>query len=138
MCLKLLRKNWKANSVEETHWVNHIYDETVSWPNKALMWCNVHGFDEGPGQTYWIGLDLRSFGIRCADYIIKCKNKETYDKWINKAARDTEHILSAMKSASELNLIDGRDVNIEYIFRWGDDEKTFNLHVFGDWYAEEK
>lgn len=44
------------------------------------MWCNVHGFDEGPGSIYWIGMDLRSFGIRVADYIIKCKNKSTYDK----------------------------------------------------------
>lgn len=128
----------KTNSIEEVHYVNHIYDETVTWPNKALMWCNVHGFDEGPGQVYWIGLDIRSFGIRTADYLIKCKNKATYDKWLNKAVRDTEHILSAMKSASELNLIDGRDINTEYFFRWGDDEKTFNLHIFGDWYAEEK
>ena len=69
------------------------------------MWCNVHGFDEGPGSTYWVGMDLRSFGIRVADYIIKCKNKSTYDKWIDKASRDTEHVLSAMKDASELNLI---------------------------------
>lgn len=42
-----------------------------------------------------------------------------------------------MKSASELNLTHGDDVNVEFIFRWGDEEKTFNVHLWGDWYAEE-
>ena len=125
------------NSTEETHWVNHICDETVTWPNKALMWCNVHGFDEGPGNTYWIGMDIRSFGIRVADYLIKCKDKSTYDKWIDKAKYDTEHVLQAMKDAPELKTIPGGDVNIKFIFRWGDEDKSFNLHVFGDWYAEQ-
>ena len=120
------------------HWVNHIYDETVSWPNKGMMWCNVHGFDEGPGTTYWVGLDIRSFGFRAADYIIKCKTKAEYDKWISKAFNDMPGILSAMKSAPELNIINGDDVNIEFQFRWGDDEKDFNLHLSTDWYAEEK
>ena len=139
MCIsKLFRKKRKFKSTEETHWVNHIYDETVTWPNKALMWCNVHGFDEGPGSVYWVGLDIRSFGIRCADYIIKCKNKSTYNKWINLASNDTPSVLSAMKADSSLNLINGDDVNIEFIFRWGDDDKTFDVHLSGDWYAEEK
>lgn len=138
MCISKWIKKRKSNSVEQTHWVNHIYDETVTWPNKALMWCNVHGFDEGPGKTYWIGLDIRSFGIRSADYIIKCKNKATYDKWISKATRDMEGILSAMKSDSTLNLKTGDDVNIEYVFRWGDDNKSFDIHLGWDWYAEEK
>ena len=102
------------------------------------MWCNVHGFDEGPGSTYWVGLDFRSFGLRVADYIIKCKNKSTYDKWINIASHDIENILSIMKYASELNVTNGDDVNIEYIFRWGEEEKSFNLHLEVDWYAEEK
>lgn len=102
------------------------------------MWCNVHGFDEGPGSTYWVGLDFRSFGFRVADYIIKCKNKSTYDKWINIASHDIENILSIMKYASELNVTNGDDVNIEYIFRWGEEEKSFNLHLEVDWYAEEK
>ena len=138
MCINWIRKSMKGNSVDETHWVNHICDETVTWPNKALMWCNVHGFDEGPGQTYWIGMDIRSFGFRACDYIIKCKNKATYDKWLDKALHDTENVLSAMKSADELRLINGDDINVEYIFRWGDEEKTFNLHLAVDWYAEEK
>lgn len=137
MCLKIFKRK-KLKSVQQTHWVNHIYDETVFWPNKAAMWCNVHGFDEGPGSTYWVGLDFRSFGLRVADYIIKCKNKSTYDKWINIASHDIENILSIMKYASELNVTNGDDVNIEYIFRWGEEEKSFNLHLEVDWYAEEK
>ena len=134
-------KSWfkrsKLKSTEQVHWINHIYDETVTWPNKALMWCNVHGFDEGPGATYWVGMDIRSFGIRAADYIVKCKNKSTYDKWIDKASNDMEHVLSALKSDPELRVINGDDVNVEFIFRWGDEEKTFNVHLGVDWYAEE-
>lgn len=139
MCIsKLFHKNRRLKSTEETHWVNHIYDETVTWPNKAMMWCNVHGFDEGPGSIYWVGMDIRSFGIRTADYIIKCKNKKTYDKWISMAANDTTCVLAAMKADPDLRVINGDDVNVEYIFRWGDDDKSFNLHLGGDWYAEEK
>ena len=137
MCIKFFKRH-KVKSTEQTHWVNHIHDETVTWPNKALMWCNVHGFDEGPGSTYWVGLDIRSFGFRVADYIVKCKNKSTYDKWIDMACNNTESFLSAMKSASELNVTNGDDVNIEFIFRWGDDDKSFDVHLSVDWYAEEK
>jgi len=131
-------KSEQTLNISVTNWVNHIYDETIFWPNSAAMWCNAHGFDQGPGQFYWIGLDMRSFGIRTADYIIKCKNKETYDKYINKASRDMEHLLSAMKSDPNLNVISGSDVNTEFVFRWGEEKKTFNLHLGWDWYAEEK
>ena len=102
------------------------------------MWCNVHGFDQGPGEIYWIGLDIRTFGIRSADYLIKCKNKATYDKYIYKAAHDTQGVLAAMKADPNLTMATGDDVNIEYVFRWGDDSKSFNLHLGWDWYAEEK
>ncbi len=128
----------KTVKSEQTIWVHHIYDETIFWPNSAAMWCNAHGFNQGSGQIYWIGLDMRSFGIRAADYLIKCKNRETYDKYINKASRDIEHFLSAMKYDPNLNVINGDDVNTEFIFRWGGEEKTFNLHLGWDWYAEEK
>jgi len=37
-----------------------------------------------------------------------------------------------MKDAPELKTIPGGDVNIKFIFRWGDEDKSFNLHVFGD------
>ena len=139
LCEKLCENHEnKLGSAEQIHWINHIHDETVFWPNKAAMWCNVHGFDEGPGQTYWIGMDFRSFGIRTADYIIKCKNKATYDKWLNMALNNIEGILSAMKYASEFNTTNGDNVNTEFIFRWGDEEKTFDVHLGWDWYSEEK
>ena len=35
--IKYFFKRPKLKSTEQVHWVNHIYDETVSWPNKALM-----------------------------------------------------------------------------------------------------
>lgn len=132
------KKTNPLSSTEEIHWINHIYDETVSWPNKGMMWANVHGFDEGPGQTYWVGIDIRSFGFRAADYIIKCKNKSTYDKWIDKAFRDMEGILNALKNDPSLNIKHGDDVEIKFIFKWNDNDKSFNVRFSTDYYAEEK
>lgn len=144
MLLKILIskvKSWftkTLKSTEQVHWINHIFDETVTWPNGALMWANVHGFDEGPGQIYWVGVDLRSFGIRVADYIIKCKNKSTYDDFIYTASHDTEKFLNKMKTDSRVNYRHGNEVNIEYVFKWGGSEKTFDVHLSTDHYAEEK
>ena len=137
MCLRFFKKMILKSS-EQTHWINHIYDETIFWPNKAAMWCNLHGFDEGPGQTYWIGMDFRSFGIRTADYVIKCKNKTTYDKYIERASKDIENVLNAMKHDSDLNVFNGNNVGTEFIFRWGGESKSFNVRLGWDYYAEER
>lgn len=136
--IELFKTDKKLKSVRQEIWINHIYDETVSWPNGALMWANVHGFDQGPGQTYWVGVDVRSFGIRVADYIIKCKNKSTYDDFIHIASYDTQKLLSRMREDARLNYKSGSDVNVEFDFRWGGDNKTFDVHLSTDHYAEEK
>lgn len=125
-------------STEQTHWVNHIFDETVTWPNSAMMWMNVHGFDEGPGQTYWLGIDIRSFGIRCADYVLKFKRKSLYDEYRESAFRDPTKVLYKMREDSRLNYKYGDDVNIDFMFRWGDEDKHFDVHLGTDSYAEEK
>jgi len=132
------KKSGKFNSSTQDHWINHIYDETVTWPNKALMWANVHGFDEGPGQTYWVGLDIRSFGIRVADYIVKCKNKSTYNEYISSAVHNTENFLYKMRQDSRMNYRYGNDVNVEFNFKWGGETKSFDVHLSTDSYAEEK
>ena len=137
MCLRFFKK-MILKSNEQTHWINHIYDETIFWPNKAAMWCNLHGFDEGPGQTYWIGMDFRSFGIRTADYVIKCKNKTTYDRYIERASKDIENVLNAMKHDPDLNVFNGNNVGTEFIFRWGGASKSFNVRLGWDYYAEER
>ena len=134
----LFSKSNKLKSTEQVHWVNHTYDETVTWPNGALMWANVHGFDEGPGQVYWVGVDVRSFGIRCADYLVKCKSKAVYDDYIDCATRNTTKFLYKMREDSRVNCINGADVNIEFVFRWGGEEKCFDVHLSGDQFAEEK
>lgn len=130
------KKNSKTlNSSEQTHWVNHIYDQTKCWPNTGGMYANVHGFDEGPGSVYWVGVDMRAFFIRCADYVIKCKNKSTYDEYVNMRA---EEVLTVMRHDPRLVCHDGDDVNIDFMFRWGDEDKHFDVHLDGDFYAEEK
>lgn len=134
----LFVKKPEVASSEQTHWVNHIFDETVTWPNSAMMWMNVHGFDEGPGQTYWVGLDGRSFGIRIADYVIKCKTKALYDEYIHAATHDPTKVLYKMREDSRLNYKYGDDVNIDFMFRWSDEDKHFDVHLGTDSYAEEK
>lgn len=128
----------ELKSVEEEHWVNHIYDETTTWPNGAMMWANIHGFDEGPGATYWVGIDVRCFGIRTADYIIKCKSKSTYDEYIYEADHNPTNVLYKMRKDSRLNYKSGEHVTTEFIFKWGGEEKTFNVRYTTDHYAEEK
>lgn len=135
---RLFVKSEVKDSIDEEHWINHIYDETVSWPNKGMMWMNLHGFDEGPGQTYWVGMDIRSFGIRVADYVVKCKNKSTYDKWIHEASHDPEKVLYKLREDPNLIYKYGDDVEIKFIFKWGDDDKSFNVRFSTDCYAVEK
>ena len=104
----------KLKSTSE-HWINHIHDETVTWPNSALMWANVHGFDEGPGQTYWLGIDIRSFGIRCADYVLKFKSKALYDEFLSAAINSTESFLYKMRGDSRMNYTNGSDMAHKYV-----------------------
>ena len=129
-----------SNSQEQEHWVNHIYDETTFWPNSAGMWANVHGFQEGgPGNwVYWVGFDVRTIGIRTADYVIRCTNKATYDEYIREAFSNPTGLLYKMRNDSRLNYSYGSDVNVEFIFKWGDDDKSFDVHLGTDSYAWEK
>lgn len=134
-----LKKNKNPlGSTEQVHWVNHICDEFIPPPTPAVQWYNLHGFNEGPDVVYWVGLDCRNFGIRSADYVIKCKTKATYDKYVNIAHDGGSAFLQKALHDSALNLRRGGDVGIEFIFKWGDEEKTFNVRLPGDFYAEEK
>lgn len=135
--LRIFRPYALSASSQE-HWVNHIYDDTVTWPNGAMMWCNVHGFDEGPGRAYWLGLDLRSFGIRCADYLLKFRSKALYEEYLDAATRDTKNILYKMRNDSRLDYTCGYDMDVEYTFKWGDDDKSFHIHLGVDSYAEQR
>ena len=134
----------QSNSAEQIHWVHHIYDETTFWPNSAGMWANVHGFQEASSDgadgswVYWVGFDIRTIGIRSADYVIRCKNKATYDEYIYEAFHNPTGLLHKMRSDSRLNYSYGSDVNVEFIFKWGDDDKSFDVHLGTDSYAWEK
>ena len=129
------KKHNKLSSRDEEHWVNHIYDESKIYPSGHVQWVNVHGFDEGPGAVYWVGFDSRYMGIRIADYVIKCKNKSTYDEYVNAYVED---VLQKMLNDSRLSVLSGDDVGTEFIFRWGDEDKSFNVRLSGDRLAVEK
>ncbi len=129
------------DSVEQTYWVNHICDDYVNASQKAVgMYANLHGFEGivDDKWIYWVGVDIRFLGIRCADVVIRCKNKSTYDHWIYLAQQDLDHICQAVREDSNLICKDGDDVEVDFMFRWGDEEKHFNVRFGTDRYAEEK
>ena len=49
-----------------------------------------------------------------------------------------EEVLTVMRHDPRLVCHDGDDVNIDFMFRWGDEDKHFDVHLDGDFYAEEK
>lgn len=131
----------QLKSTQQEHWVDHICDETVTASKAAVGgYCNLHGFREGSegNWTYWVGCDFRSFFIRVQDVVIKCKNKSTYDYWISKAKRDCESVIWGVLQDSNLNAKEGDEVNTEFVFKWADEEKSFDIHLGADRYAEEK
>ena len=131
----------KMNSVEQVHWVNHICDDYVNASQKAVgMYANLHGFEEmtDSGWVYWVGIDTRFLGIRTADFVIKCKNKSTYDYWIKKTRQNLDSIPQALHKYDNLWCRNGDDVNIDFMFRWGGEEKHFNVRFATDRYAEER
>ena len=140
--VKSIFRKPEINSVEQTYWVNHICDEYVNASQKSVgMYANVHGFEglmEDGTWIYWVGIDIRFIGIRCADIVIRCKNKSTYDRWIYQATHDLNSMPQAVRNAPDLYCRDGDDVEVKFIFRWGDEDKSFNVRFGTDRYAEEK
>lgn len=140
--LKLFGKKGikELGSTEQTHWVNHIHDYTSFWPNCAAMYGNVHGFEEGEGdgKVYWLGIDIRCFFARTADYLIKFRSKALYDEYAEASDRAANETLKKMLYDQRLNVRRGGDVNIDFIFRWGNEDKHFDVHAAGDAFGEEK
>lgn len=140
--IKKLFSNKGLESTEQTYWVNHICDEYVNASQKSVgMYANVHGFeglnDDG-SWTYWVGIDTRFIGIRVADIVIRCKNKSTYDRWIYQATHDLNSMPQAVRDDPNLWCRDGDCVEIDFMFRWGNEDKHFNVRFGTDRYAEEK
>ena len=152
MCLKKLFSRKSKNKVilsstEDNHWVNHICDVYVNADQKSVGgYANLHGFQEGceGNWTYWVGVDIRWCGIRITDVVIKCKTKSMYDYYINLVQHGNEFhsgvnlIAQAVRDDPRLWCRDGDDVETEFIFKWGDEDKSFDVHLGGDRYAEEK
>ena len=133
--LKRLLSKKSLGSAEQVHWINHIYDVTKPWPDGHPHWANIHGFDEGPGAVYWVGVDYRYLGIRIEDYVLKFKTKALYDEYVNLCPED---FLKKIQSDSRLSYRRGGSVNVEFVFKWGGNDKSFDVHLDSDIFAEEK
>jgi len=70
--------------------------------------------------------------------IVKCKSKEIYDKYIEAAKYSTSEFLHKALEDSRLNVKRGNNVEVKFVFRWGKEDKSFNIDGKGDLYAEEK
>ena len=141
--IRKIHKLFNLKSSTKEYWVNHTYDETIHFKEAAGGWCNVHGFacaDQScpDGYRRWVGLDYRWLGIRMQDVVIECKTQRVYDKWIHEAHYDTHSVINEVLFDSELFGNQGDNVNIECVFKWGDEDKSFDVHLSGDRYAIEK
>ena len=80
-------------------------------------------------------MDYRYLGIRIEDYVLKFKNKATYDEYVNLCPED---FLPKLKSDPRMDMRYGGSVETYFAFKWGGEEKTFNVRLDSDRYAEEK
>lgn len=138
--IKRFFKKSKITSREEEHWVDHIFDTTFPGHKAGPGgWCNVHGFAEHAGDKliYWIGFDNRSFGFRVQDELVKCKTYEMYKKYLAYGPKNWE-VHNAIRDDPALYSYSGNNVNINFIFKWVDGEKSFNIAYSLDLFGEEK
>ena len=70
--------------------------------------------------------------------IVKCKNKEIYDEYIKAASFSTSEFLHKALIDSRINVKRGNEVGIKFVFRWGKEDKSFNINGTGDLLGEEQ
>ena len=141
MIIERLVKKSKLKSTEKTIWVNHILDETMSSKQAAGGWKNMHGFysEDLEGIHWWLGIDSRFLGIRLQDVVVRFNDEYTYNKWVEEARRTTgTSIINKVLEDSNFKGWRGDNYNVEFIFRWGDSDKTFDVHLHDDRYGEQK
>lgn len=139
---EMIKIDSDLKSTEKTIWVNHILDETLSSPHSVGGWKNMHGFysEDLEGIHWWLGIDSRYLGIRLQDVVVRFNNEYTYNKWVDEARSTfgSSIINKVFNNSDNVEGKNGSDVNVEFIFRWSDEEKTFDVHLDGDRYGEQK
>lgn len=139
--MKSVRAKAKLKSSEKTIWVNHILDETL-YPSSANPgWKNLHGFysEDMDGIHWWIGIDSRILGIRVQDVVVRFNDEKTYKAWVSEAkAGWGTSIINKVLNDPDFRGWNGSDYNVEFVFRWGGESKSFNVHLDGDRYGEQK
>ena len=123
---KLLRENRDI-------FTTYNYDHSVPVPG-ICSWNNVWGFRDNGG--YWYAcVDMRCFGIRVQDIVVKCKNEETYKLYLKLC--ESSAIINAVFQDDRLNAKKGDDVNVNFRFHHDGDTKEFDIHLSTDRYAYE-
>lgn len=137
---KFFLKLLNSDTVREYH-VTLLFKETIYIKQAAGSWVNIYGFemrDDNGELRRWIGLDDRWLGIRVQDVLLEFKSVNCYSKWKEKAHYDSSSIINDCLTSSDLIGMPGDIVNIEWIFKWGDESKNFDIHLSMDRFAIEK
>ena len=138
-------KNWLYNYfiIGASHYKNsadlnidtvYSYDHSVPVPG-VMCWNNVWGFKDKDGFWYAC-VDMRVFGIRVQDIVVKCKSLDTYKLYLKLC--ESNAIINAVFQDPRLEAKKGDEVNTNFIFHFSKETKNFNIHNSTDRYAYEK
>ena len=136
MCIKRFfskRKSLKASKEKTYSDVDHFYNHTsVQIPPPS--WNNIHGF-KTLDNYYWAGCDMRSWGIRVQDILVKCSTKEKADYWIG-LMQNSNRIIDTIKTRDDHKT--GSQVDTKFTFYCADgSDKSFNMTGSSDLYYED-
>lgn len=134
MCFK--KKENKKNLGSSTRAMNncqHFYDHTAI-QSPPPSWNNIHGFLDSDGY-YWAAVDMRSWGIRVQDIVIKCSTKKKAEYWIG-LMQVSAKIIDTVRCRDEHQT--GSKINTNFVFNCADGySKNFNISGSSDFYLED-
>lgn len=133
MCFKKKNKKNIGSATTSMNNCQHFYDHTaVQTPPPS--WNNIHGFKTLDGY-YWAGCDMRSWGIRVQDILVKCSTKEKADYWIG-LMQSSNKVIDTIKTRDGHK--SGSQVDTKFTFYCTDgSDKSFNMTGSSDFYYED-
>lgn len=110
----------------------HNYERTVV-QTPPPSWNNIHAYETY--KCYWAAVDMRSWGIRVQDIIVKCDSVEKQVYWRELMTKSAK-IIDTIKCRD--NYKTGKEINTEFVFHCTDGStKSYNMTGSGDLYLED-